>query len=208
MRIDPDIDLHRPAADGRAYVYVLPLRIEELAKVGFSRDPLARMRALHRRYFDFFDCERVVTVETDRVHEARAIETALKRQLHEHRAVAPLEIASAAGGGSEWYRGASALIGSRIEALEADGYRVHRAASGWLRDQVRERCAELFEWSSQVFEQMRLARSAEELSMRDALAAQLRDALDALRAFDIDVAMAVPAHVEGWYQGGANPPES
>jgi hypothetical protein len=208
VRIDPDIDRRRSAADGRAYVYVLPLHVEELLKVGFSRDPLARMRSLHPRYFDFFDCRRAVLVETDRVREARAIETALKRRLRDHRAVAPLEIAPCAGGDSEWYRGASAVIAQEVLVLEARGYRVHQAGSGWLRERLREHSAELFEWSAQTLEQIRLARTEEELRVRSTLSLQLRDALDALRAFDIDVAKAVPVHVEDWYRAAANAADS
>ena len=185
-------------------MYVLPLHVEELLKLGFSRDPLARMRTLHPRYFDFFDCRHAVVVETDRVREARAIETALKRRLRDHRAAAPPEIAASAGGDSEWFRGASTLIDTEIAALEDGGYRVHRGSSGWLRDQVLARSAELFESSAQALEQIGLARSEDELRARAVLSTRLRDALDALVAFEIDVANAVPAQVDDWYRAGAN----
>ena len=158
-RIDALIDLRRPSSDGRAFVYLLPLYGEELLKLGFSRDPVVRMRTLHRRYFDFFDLERAWIVETDRVREARTIERKFKQRVNEHRAPAPLEIRPQAGGDMEWYRGAYETLRAAAAALAADGYAVHLHARPWLRDQLLARSAGLFEWSLQTYEQMQLGRA-------------------------------------------------
>lgn len=206
MRIDPEFDRRRPSGEGRAFVYVLPLRSEDLLKLGFSRDPIARMQALHPRYFDFFDASRACIVETDRVHEARRIETLLKQSMAEHRAAAPVEIPAQARGDSEWYRGACAASHAAVAALAEGGHIVHVGAVAWIREQLIARSSYLFEWSCQVFEQMELARAPVELLMRDALAARLRNRLDALTAFGIDSAHAVPVEVDRWYRSGAAAP--
>jgi hypothetical protein len=183
----------------RAFVYVLPLQVDEILKLGFSRDPLGRMQTLHPRYFDFFDLDRVCLIETDRVREARQIESALKRRLRDHRAPMPIEVRHVAGGHTEWFRGAYATLRQIAEELSNQGYNVHLAARPWLRQQVLERSPVLFEWSSQLLSEMRLASDACETSIRDSLAVALRDALDALRALDIDVAGVVPAEVCDWF---------
>jgi hypothetical protein len=199
-RIDALIDLRRSSSEGRAYVYVLPLRTDEVLKLGFSRDPVVRMRSLHRRYFDFFDVERALIVETDRVREARAVERDLKRRIHEHRAQVPIEVRPQAGGETEWYRGAYAPLREAARELVQRGYRVHVDARPWLRERLLARSALLFDWSAQVYEQMQIARSEPELIMRAAMASALRDELDALAAFDIDFAGAVPGEVGAWYR--------
>ena len=43
--------------DGRVFTYVFPCAWEDYAKIGFSRDPLGRISALHRRWFEFFDLD-------------------------------------------------------------------------------------------------------------------------------------------------------
>jgi hypothetical protein len=53
--MEEDSPYPRFASRGKAYVYVLPCRDEDLLKVGFSRDPFTRFSTLHRRFFDFFD---------------------------------------------------------------------------------------------------------------------------------------------------------
>ena len=91
-----DSPVPRFASRGRAFVYVLPCRDEDLLKIGFSRDPLQRMRALHRRFFDFFDLDRAFLVATDRVRDARRIERALLTAFADRRSPAPLVVPDAA----------------------------------------------------------------------------------------------------------------
>ncbi len=57
-RIDPREPGNRGPSRGRCYLYVLPCAYEDLLKLGFSRDPLDRMQALHPRWFEFFDLDR------------------------------------------------------------------------------------------------------------------------------------------------------
>ena len=64
----PPIDRRDPASRtlsrGRCFLYVLPLAShEDVLKLGFSRDPLDRLQALHPRYFEVFDLERAFLVE-------------------------------------------------------------------------------------------------------------------------------------------------
>src|SRR6187549_206059 len=122
----------RPAASGRSFVYVLPCLGEDLLKLGMSRDPLDRFQNLHRRWFDFFDLDAARLVETDSVREARAIETRLRRALRAHNAPAPLLVSTAAGGGTEWFRGAHDILSTEVDALQAAGLRVHVPARPWL----------------------------------------------------------------------------
>ena len=203
-RIDALIDLRRPSSDGRAFVYLLPLFGEELLKLGFSRDPVVRMRTLHRRYFDFFDLERAWIVQTDRVREARMIEREFKQRVHQHRAPAPLEIRPHAGGDLEWYRGAYDTLHAGAAELAERGYDVHLRARPWLRNQLLARSTGLFEWSLQMCEQMQIANAAGDIGARAALATALRDELDALAALDIAVAGVVPDEVEHWYRADAD----
>ena len=84
------------------------------------------MQSLHPRYFDFFDIERAILIETPRVADARAVETALKRQLRDHRAPAPLDIPHDAGGETEWFRGAYEIIAATLDDYAGMGYPVIR----------------------------------------------------------------------------------
>ena len=194
-RIDPRIEFRRTLSGGPAAVYVLPHRGEEFLKLGFSRDPLARMQSLHPRYFDFFDIERAILIETPRVKDARAIETQLKRQLAAHRAPAPLDIRHDAGGESEWYRGAYETIAAQLGDYEAIGYTVFRDARATLAERLRMQSVQTFEWAVL---QWRVINEGDAFAVARAARA-LTDALDAYRRFGIDVAQVVPAEVAAWY---------
>ena len=71
----------RSLSKGRAFACLLPCRQEDIAKIGFSRDPLIRVHTLHRRYFEFFDLDRAVLVAPDQVRDARRIEPPLLADL-------------------------------------------------------------------------------------------------------------------------------
>ena len=77
------------------YLYVLPLLGEDIAKLGISVDPLARVRAFSRRYYECFDLERSSLVGFDSVAEARRAETALHRRWTYR--VVPRRVRTAAG---------------------------------------------------------------------------------------------------------------
>jgi hypothetical protein len=196
-RIDTTIEFRRTQSAGPAIVYVLPHRGEEFLKLGFSRDPLQRMQDLHRRYFDFFDVDRMILIETSSVAEARRIETNLKRAIIDHRAPSPLDTRHQAGGETEWYRGAYAVLEERAKTMERDGFVVHWHSRNWITTQLIRRRDHLFEWTSVQFRLLDIAGITSQHGRR--IASVLRDVLDANAYFEIDIADAVPMDVAKWY---------
>jgi len=75
--------------DGRVFAYVFPCAWEDYAKIGFSRDPLGRISALHRRWFEFFDLDAGTLVEAESERDARDLELQLRSPFKAHRAPAP-----------------------------------------------------------------------------------------------------------------------
>ena len=125
---------------GRAFVYALCLEgPEDLLKVGMTGDPLVRWSAFHPRWFETFDLEHSLLVETEARADAQALETRLHRALALHRCPAPLTIRQQAGGETEWYRGAGPAIRSMLEEVRVQGYVVHAAARPWLVAAMRQR---------------------------------------------------------------------
>jgi T5orf172 domain len=194
-RIDTTIEFRRTLSRGPAAVYVLPHRGEAFLKLGFSRDPLARMQSLHPRYFDFFDIERSILIETPRVQDARAIETQLKRRLLAHRAPAPLDVRHEAGGESEWYRGAYEAIEETLDEYAVMGYVVLRDARAQFGERLRKQSALTFEWAVL---QWRVINEGDAFMVARATRV-LTDTLDAFRFFEIDVVDVVPFDVAAWY---------
>jgi hypothetical protein len=205
METNPEFDRDdrpwRPAASGPSFVYVLPCLGEDLLKLGMSRDPLDRLQSLHPRWFDFFDLDAVRLVETDSVREARALETRLRRALRAHNAPAPLLVSAAAGGHTEWFRGALDILEGETGALREAGLRVHAPARAWLREALTLRKGHLFHWSARMLEAID-PDFAPALSSRppSRLERTLRDGLDAYEAFGIELARLVPAAVLAWWR--------
>lgn len=185
------------ALDGRCFAYVFPCQWEDHCKIGFSHDPLARIAALHARWFDFFDLEAGLLVEAESQRDARDLELELRAGLGEHRAPAPLAIRAQAGGHTEWFRGIAALACDRVSALAVRGYRTHPLRA-WLRAALAARRDLLHDWS--------LAQlSIDELDGRaGATPAQrmLRDLFDAHDALQVPVDGYLPASVQRWYRFG------
>ena len=181
---------------GPAFLYVLPTLHEDLLKLGFSRDPLARMQALHPRFYEFFDLERAFAVQTDTVAEARALETRHARALREHRAPVPLT-AERAGGHTEWYRGAARQLALVAEECATAGFAVHRPLADWVRRRLEAHAPLLHDWTALL--------SVDELEARGAAAvaslAQRRvlDVLDAYPALGLDLERWLPDAVRGWH---------
>jgi len=201
------------AIDGRCFAYVFPCRWEDHCKIGFSSDPLGRIGALHRRWFEFFDLERGALVEAESVLDARELELALRAGLREHNAPAPLAIPVQAGGHTEWFRGAEALVTARVASLARHGYRVH-PLRGWLQAMLESRADRLHEWTlSQLgLDAQGLDGSVLEACNGDAHGAgvpvgasaagqRVRDALDACAALDIELRARLPDAVWRWYSG-------
>ena len=109
-----------------AYVYMLPMFGEDWLKLGSSGDPLRRAREFSPRFFQLFDFEQALLVETGDRGEAGRVETALRRTLRAHRAPMPLEIRSAAGGHTEWLRGALPALQEAAADLAAQGHELHQ----------------------------------------------------------------------------------
>lgn len=105
---------------------------EDLLKVGLSRDPLARWSALHPRWFEAFDLQHSVLVETETRRDAQQLETALHRRLLAHNCPPPSTIRVASGGGTEWYRGAFSAVWAFCQAAAAEGFVVHTPAREWF----------------------------------------------------------------------------
>jgi hypothetical protein len=184
-----------------AFVYVLPCRHEDILKVGFSRDPLLRMRTLHPRYFDFFDCERAFLIETDTVREARRLESDFASALEANNAPAPLVVSPEAGGHTEWYRGAyPTLLQMAFSLATVQGWRVHAPLRPWLAGRLDRDSGTLYEWSSQVHAAIQQARIYGKPSGE--LPGQLRARLDALAALGLAPQSRVPPAVWSWYVAG------
>ena len=179
------------------FVYVFPCVWEDHCKIGFSRDPLSRIQALHRRWFEFFDLDRALLVEAETERDARDLELALRRPLAAHRAPAPTTVRREAGGWTEWVRGATSPLQGAVQALERSGHTIHAPARRWLHEALMSRADLLYSWS--------LAQLSPD--ERDGLAgatpaqALVRDALDAYAAFGIDLAPLLPDEVYLWYRG-------
>ncbi|MBS0581115.1 MAG: GIY-YIG nuclease family protein [Proteobacteria bacterium] len=183
-----------------SFVYLLPCRHEDILKVGLSRDPLSRMRTLHPRFFEFFDLERGLLVSTESVTAARALEAELFADAADHSAPAPLLVPHAAGGHTEWFRGAGALLGAAARRrCEAGGHRLHACLGAWVRARMAAEAACLYESSSHL---MRAIEVADAYGMRDVpVEESLRNLLDSFVAAGVDLAPRVPATVAAWYAG-------
>lgn len=192
----------RSLSKGRAFAYLLPCRNEDIAKIGFSRDPLIRMHTLHRRYFEFFDLERAVLVETDNVRDARRIERRLIEDFSDYHAPAPLLIPDSAGGRTEWYRGAFPAIREALRTLaEADALVLHDPMSGWLRARISGVTERMHGWAAGMRETIEYARNnLPDDGQSRHLQGVLCDVLDAHVALAMDVQTLVPADVWSWYR--------
>ena len=192
----------RFASRGRAYVYVLPCRDEDLLKVGFSRDPLQRLQTLHARFFRFFDLDRAFLIATDSVRDARRIERRYIETFADRRSPAPLVVPNAAAGYTEWYRGVHAEAEAMAQTLAAEeGFALHAPLRDWLRALFRERSALLFAWSAKMLEAIEYERfNAPPLRAPSTLERALRDALDCFDELGIDIEPLVPEPVFRWYR--------
>ena len=183
------------AAGGRCHVYVLPCTWEDHCKIGFSRDPLSRMQALHRRWFEFFDLDAAWLVETETVRDARNLELELRRPLAAHNAPAPLVVRREAAGHTEWFRGAAAPLRVAVDGLRRRGHVVHGPLQPWLRAALLERSDQFYAWA-----QSQLSPEELESPFAGTPRQQLvRDALDAFVALSIDVEPLLPPEAYRWF---------
>jgi len=186
---------------GRTFVYVLRCEGEDLLKVGFTHDPVARFRTLHPKFYTFFDLNESLLVETETLKEARRLERLFIERWPEHRAPAPIEINPRAGGHSEWFRGVGDAITAVIERMaERYGHHVHAPLRDWLHHQFLERADLLFAWSERIYQIIDWQEQNQPIQMRDPVYANgLRNALRALEAVGINDEQWVPESVHRWY---------
>ena len=198
------IQQHDPSPNvpsrGRAFTYVLPCRDEDILKIGFSRDPLARLHALHPRYFDFFDTGRAFLIETDHVRDARRLERELASGVAEHRAPSPLVVPRNAAGHTEWFRGAYDRVADAAAiAVAKSGYVHHASLQAWLSRCLSERSDRLFEWSLQLLDAILIQRPLDAELARP-LECLLLDRLDEYAAAGLSVESLVADDVRDWYR--------
>ena len=198
--MDEDVPLPRFTSRGRTCVYVLPCRDEDVLKVGYSRDPLQRMRSLHRRFFEFFDLDRGLLIEAERLRDARRIERLFIGQLVTRRAPPPLVVREAAAGYTEWFRGASPPAETLARALCAEEGLTLHALRPWLRARREERSDSLYAWSGRMLEALEYEHFNLPSEARSGVVAKaLRDTLDACAAVGLDLAGRVPPAVLEWH---------
>jgi len=201
-RVNDEVAYPRFASRGRTFVYVLPRRDEDILKVGFSRDPLERLRTLHPRFFAFFDLDRALLIETDHLRDARRIERLFITTFADYRAPAPLVVPRAAAGHTEWYRGIYPMVATlgRREC-ETSALILHAPLSLWLRARFAEWSDRLFDWSARMLEMIEYERfnvPAEEQAGHGEKA--LGHVLDAYAALGLEVQPLLPRSVWSWYQ--------
>lgn len=197
----PGWDLPDPARGGRAFVYVLPMLGEDLTKLGLTQDPVQRFRSFHPRFFALFDLGNGLLVETGRLREARRLERLLIERWPEHRAPAPLLVAEAAGGHTEWFRGIAAEAGAFARRMvDRYGYRLHAPLSSWLHARFSERADQLYEWSQRLLEMIQWQAMNLPPEARDPRYAKaLLDNLDACDVVGMPLERLLPPKVLAWY---------
>lgn len=184
---------------GRSFLYAFACAYEDLAKLGMSGDPMARLQAFSRRYYEFFDLEQGWLVEAETVKQARAWETHWKRVLQEHLAPAPLLVPVGAAGQTEWFRGALPRLREARQALATAGFAVHWPLSTWVREQVRPWRDELDGLEREVVMQWGGIEDWPPAARMPPLAA-LRDALDACVALSLPFDAWVSPALAAWFE--------
>jgi len=191
--------LPRTLGKGRSFVYMLPCRDQDLLKVGFSREPLVRLRTLHPRFFDYFDLERGLLLEVDRVVQARAIERDILLRHAEERSPAPLVVPDQAAGYTEWLRGVMPEVTARLrEAAAREDYPLH-TLSDWVRQMFEAQADRLYDLSLKLLEAIEYEafNVPGELATGQA-ARSLIYVLDACASVGIDMTATFPEAVLAW----------
>lgn len=189
----------RTLGRGRSFVYMLPCRDQDLLKIGFSREPLVRFRTLHPRFFDYFDLQRGLLLEVDRVAQARAIERDVLQRHAQERSPAPLAVPDQAAGYTEWLRGVEPEVTARLrEVAERDAYALH-GLRDWVRQMFDAQSDHLYDLSLKLLEAIEYEafNVPKELSTHQA-ERSLAYVLDACAAVGIDMGARFPESVLAW----------
>ena len=193
----------RFVAPGRTFVYILPCRDEDILKVGYSRNPMQRLHALHRRYFRFFDLDRALLVDAESLRDARRIERLFITRFADDRAPAPLVVRQAAAGQTEWFRGVAGHAEAFARTIAAeDGLTVHAPLRVWLRERLQEHSETLFDCSARMLDSVEYEQfNAAPHEQSGRAAASLRHLLDLYDELGLDLNRLVPPPVLVWYRG-------
>jgi hypothetical protein len=192
----------RSLSKGRTFVYMLPWRAQDLLKVGYSRQPLVRMRTLHRRFFDVFDLERGLLLETERLAQARQIERDIIVRHATQRSPAPLTVPDEAAGYSEWFRGICPEVTALLhDAAAREGFALH-SLRDWLRQWFGSQGDGLYEWSLRMLEAIEYeAFNVPPEWQRGEAARSLRYVMDACEAVGLPLADLFPDGALAWRHG-------
>lgn len=131
--------------------------------------------------------------------DARRIERDLQKRVRAFAEPPPLSVHSAAGGRSEWFRGAAQPTTAAATAMaSAVGYFLHAPISAWLRERFTAWDG-WYDWSSAVMERIEYVRPLGDSRGLAQLERGLRDALDAAAAVDADLSSQLPDAVRRWH---------
>jgi hypothetical protein len=198
--LEDDPGFPRSLARGRAYVYVLGCRDDSVFKIGFSRDPLQRFRTLHARFFEFFDLDGGVLIETERVAQARRLERELHARFRVHQAPAPVIVPIMAAGHTEWFRGVLDEAVAAARTLAAEHAFAPQAPAAWLASVLAQRKDLLFGWATRMFDLLEYAENNQDAAAARICARDLCDALDAFRSVGIHPYVSLPPAVVRWHR--------
>lgn len=191
----------RSLAKGRTFVYMLPWREQDLLKVGYSRQPLIRLRTLHRRFFDVFDLDRGMLLETERLAQARKIERDIIVRHADQRSPAPLVVPDEAAGYSEWFRGVCPEVSVELrDAAVKDGLALY-SLRDWLRQWFNSQSDGVYEWSLRMLDAIEYeAFNVPKEWQRGEAARSLRYVMDACEAVGLPLAELFPERALAWRQ--------
>jgi T5orf172 domain len=183
-------------SDSAWFVYLLALSDCSAFKVGFSCNPLQRIHAFNRRYYERFDLAQSLLLRLGTESDARAIELALKTELADCRTESPAWVPTAAGGHTEWFIAmhfgrAEERLRSFVDRIEQSGV---LDAAGYFRSELARMSGSFEPWAwSQAQQVCDASASAYTRHMAQELADSLRDWLDAYRYFDLPLYTDDPA---------------
>jgi len=181
------------------FVYLFALTDCSAFKVGVSCNPLQRIHAFSRRYYERFDVAQSQLLRLDAEVDARAIEATLKSELAAFRSDSPAWVPLEAGGHTEWFSAVhfgSAEQRLRSFIVEHDGALVVDAGA-YIRGELQRMSGSFEPWAwSQAQQACDASASAYTLGSALAIADSLRDWLDAYRFFDVALFTDDPAVLE------------
>lgn len=140
-----------------------------------------------------FELNRGFLIAANDEKDARRIERLLAQRVEEHRTHAPLVIERAAGGSTEWYRGAYPLVlQASAQLVTGGGYPPLISTALRLQEALLREREHLFEYATAAIDTIdALGENPAALP----IAAAFRNSLDAFRAFAIAVDEFLPEEI-------------